>query len=154
MVYLLPDVSSDIHSARLCPCITSIPFSSSSSRKRRLSHWRYAHSLGEGNQELTLSQIISDMKSYAKPVNKYPPKKPNTKEDDKSPFSGPTIQSKLVLLTLTFPRVRIIWSSSPYATAEIFKDLKKDRKKKKGKRKFFLEFDLCNIGNVIQSYSF
>jgi len=29
-----------------------------------------------------------------------------------------------VLLTLTFPRVRIIWASSPYATAEIFNDLK------------------------------
>ena len=28
------------------------------------------------------------------------------------------------LLTLTFPRVRILWSSSPYATAEIFNDLK------------------------------
>lgn len=25
---------------------------------------------------------------------------------------------------LTFPRVRIIWSSSPYATSEIFNDLK------------------------------
>ncbi|KAL7412837.1 hypothetical protein BDY24DRAFT_341338, partial [Mrakia frigida] len=30
----------------------------------------------------------------------------------------------LVLLTLTFPRLRIIWSSSPFATADIFKDLK------------------------------
>jgi DNA excision repair protein ERCC-4 len=36
----------------------------------------------------------------------------------------PSIQSKIVLLTLTFPRVRIIWSSSPYATSEIFNDLK------------------------------
>ena len=35
-----------------------------------------------------------------------------------------SIQAKLVLLTLTFPRVRIIWSSSPYATAAIFDDLK------------------------------
>lgn len=34
------------------------------------------------------------------------------------------MQSKLVLLSLSFPRLRIIWSSSPYATAEIFKDLK------------------------------
>ena len=34
------------------------------------------------------------------------------------------VQSKLVLLTLTFPRVRIIWSSSPFATADIFADLK------------------------------
>lgn len=34
------------------------------------------------------------------------------------------IQSKLVLLSLTFPRLRIIWSSSPIATTDIFKDLK------------------------------
>ncbi|CED82579.1 Structure-specific endonuclease ERCC1-XPF, catalytic component XPF/ERCC4 [Phaffia rhodozyma] len=34
------------------------------------------------------------------------------------------IQSKLVLLTLTFPRLRVIWSSSPITTADIFKDLK------------------------------
>ncbi|SPO26665.1 related to RAD1 - component of the nucleotide excision repairosome [Ustilago trichophora] len=34
------------------------------------------------------------------------------------------IQSKLVLLTLAFPRLRIIWSSSPYATSDIFADLK------------------------------
>ncbi|KAF5368136.1 hypothetical protein D9615_010212 [Tricholomella constricta] len=34
------------------------------------------------------------------------------------------LQSKICLLTLTFPRARIIWSSSPYATTEIFKDLK------------------------------
>jgi DNA excision repair protein ERCC-4 len=35
-----------------------------------------------------------------------------------------TIQSKLVLLTLHFPRLRIIWSSSPWATVDIFRDLK------------------------------
>lgn len=34
------------------------------------------------------------------------------------------LQSKLVLLTLAFPRLRIIWSSSPYQTAEIFETLK------------------------------
>ena len=28
------------------------------------------------------------------------------------------------MLTLAFPRVRVLWSSSPYATADIFKDLK------------------------------
>ncbi|CCG81858.1 putative DNA repair protein RAD1 [Taphrina deformans PYCC 5710] len=35
------------------------------------------------------------------------------------------LQSKLVLLTLSFPSVKFIWSSSPYATAEIFEDLKR-----------------------------
>lgn len=34
------------------------------------------------------------------------------------------LQSKLVLLTLAFPRLRVIWSSSPYETAEIFERLK------------------------------
>lgn len=35
-----------------------------------------------------------------------------------------SVQSKLVLLTLTFPRLRIIWSSSAYATVDIIADLK------------------------------
>lgn len=63
----------------------------------------------------------AEAKTYAKPSGKYPQskKKGNMEKD----FS-PTIQSKIVLLTLTFPRVRIIWSSSPYATSEIFNDLK------------------------------
>ncbi|KAI5464163.1 DNA repair endonuclease XPF [Mariannaea sp. PMI_226] len=34
------------------------------------------------------------------------------------------LQSKIVLLTLAFPKLRIIWSSSPYQTAEIFETLK------------------------------
>ena len=35
------------------------------------------------------------------------------------------LQSKLVLLTVSFPRLKIIWSSSPFQTAEIFAELKK-----------------------------
>lgn len=35
------------------------------------------------------------------------------------------ISSKLVLLTLAFPRLKIIWSSNPYETVNIFEDLKK-----------------------------
>lgn len=34
------------------------------------------------------------------------------------------LHSKIVLLTLAFPKLRIIWSSSPYQTAEIFESLK------------------------------
>lgn len=37
---------------------------------------------------------------------------------------APDLQSKIVLLTLAFPKLRIIWSSSPYETAEIFERLK------------------------------
>ncbi|PWN26961.1 hypothetical protein BDZ90DRAFT_260642 [Jaminaea rosea] len=34
------------------------------------------------------------------------------------------VQTKLVMLTISFPRLRIIWSSSPYHTADIFSELK------------------------------
>ncbi|KAJ9479649.1 DNA repair protein RAD1 [Pseudozyma hubeiensis] len=36
------------------------------------------------------------------------------------------VQAKLVLLTSAFPRLRIIWSSSPFATSDIFADLKQN----------------------------
>ncbi|TGZ82340.1 DNA repair protein [Ascodesmis nigricans] len=36
------------------------------------------------------------------------------------------LQSKLVLLTLAFPQLKIIWSSTPYQTAEIIEELKKN----------------------------
>ena len=39
---------------------------------------------------------------------------------------GADLQSKIVLLTLAFPKLKIIWSSSPYQTAEIFEELKKN----------------------------
>ncbi len=35
-----------------------------------------------------------------------------------------TLGSKLVLLTLHFPRLRIIWSRSLHATADLFRALK------------------------------
>ncbi|KAF2190482.1 DNA repair endonuclease XPF [Zopfia rhizophila CBS 207.26] len=40
---------------------------------------------------------------------------------------APDLQSKIVMLTLAFPRLKIIWSSSPYQTAEIFSELKKQQ---------------------------
>lgn len=38
--------------------------------------------------------------------------------------SDSDLQAKLALLTLTFKKIRLIWSSSPYASAEIFRELK------------------------------
>ncbi|KAH0838837.1 hypothetical protein J3R83DRAFT_7247 [Lanmaoa asiatica] len=76
----------------------------------------------EENKAFSLETVSETTKTYAKHSAKYPPKKAGTSaESDRAP---PSIQSKLVLLTLHFPRVRIIWSSSPYATADIFNDLK------------------------------
>ncbi|KAL9101201.1 MAG: hypothetical protein Q9163_003519 [Psora crenata] len=43
------------------------------------------------------------------------------------PDNPSDLQSKLTLLTLAFPRLKIIWSSSPYQTAEIFEELKKQQ---------------------------
>lgn len=42
----------------------------------------------------------------------------------KSADDSKDLQSKIVLLTIAFPRLKIIWSSSPYQTAEIFMELK------------------------------
>ncbi|KAI0475917.1 DNA repair endonuclease XPF [Xylariaceae sp. FL0804] len=36
----------------------------------------------------------------------------------------PDLQGKIVLLTLAFPRLRVVWSSSPHQTAETFEALK------------------------------
>lgn len=45
-----------------------------------------------------------------------------------SPAANPSdLQSKIVLLTLAFPRLKVIWSSSPYQTAEIFEEIKKQQ---------------------------
>ncbi|KAI0644351.1 hypothetical protein C8Q79DRAFT_141818 [Trametes meyenii] len=67
-------------------------------------------------------EAVADVKSYAKST-KFSSKKKDPRSDNAS-SAAQSIQSKLVLLTLTFPRVRILWSSSPYATAEVFNDLK------------------------------
>jgi DNA excision repair protein ERCC-4 len=37
------------------------------------------------------------------------------------------LQTKLVVLTLQFPKLRIVWSSSPNQTGEIFNELKRER---------------------------
>ncbi|GJJ69930.1 DNA excision repair protein ERCC-4 [Entomortierella parvispora] len=47
------------------------------------------------------------------------------KADIRSDISVTELSSKLVLLTLAFPTLRLIWSSSVNATVEIFEDLKR-----------------------------
>lgn len=43
-----------------------------------------------------------------------------------NPANPRSTQHLLVLLTLAFPRLKVIWSSSPHQTAEIFAELKKN----------------------------
>ncbi|EAU93561.2 hypothetical protein CC1G_02791 [Coprinopsis cinerea okayama7 len=89
-------------------------------------HYKYPILLIEFEEDKAFSlDLITDMKSYAKPSGKYPPKK-NADPTSDSPYTPVSVQSKLVLLTLSFPRLKIIWSSSPFATCDIFTDLKKN----------------------------
>lgn len=69
---------------------------------------------------LSLPQAVQEIKAYTK-SGKFPKKKGSAQDSAMSTYS---VQAKLVLLALTFPRVRIIWSSSPFETAKIFNDLK------------------------------
>jgi DNA excision repair protein ERCC-4 len=50
-----------------------------------------------------------------------------TKSAAAAAMSAPDLQSKIVMLTIHFPRLRIIWSSSPYQTVQIFEELKKQQ---------------------------
>ncbi|KAF9110385.1 hypothetical protein BGX27_006437 [Mortierella sp. AM989] len=47
------------------------------------------------------------------------------KSEIRADISITELSSKLVLLTITFPTLRLIWSSSVHATVEIFEDLKR-----------------------------
>lgn len=88
-------------------------------------HYKQPILLIEFEEQKSFSlEVVQDIKSYVKPTGKYPPRKTGGDNSVKESPQGPSIQQKLVLLTLAFPRVRILWSSSPYATADIFKDLK------------------------------
>ncbi|KAJ7274649.1 hypothetical protein C8J57DRAFT_1312429 [Mycena rebaudengoi] len=89
-------------------------------------HYKHPVLLIEFEEDKAFSlEVVSQLKSFVKPTGKYPAKKPGGSAEQDGQ-SSPLLQSKLVLLMLSFPRVRIIWASSPYATAEIFADLKKN----------------------------
>ncbi|KAI0691074.1 hypothetical protein BC835DRAFT_1433046 [Cytidiella melzeri] len=110
----IPDLISSFNSGRLytqCELMSA--------------HYKHPILLIEWEEHKSFSlESIADTKSYVKATAKYPAKKNKQPNANEPAVASPNIQSKLVLLTLTFPRVRIIWSSSPYATADIFNDLK------------------------------
>ncbi|KAG8988315.1 hypothetical protein FRB90_002833 [Tulasnella sp. 427] len=85
-------------------------------------HYTYPILLIEFEESKSFSlQTLAETKSGAK-----------KKQADKAKDNGPKpsnandslIQSKLVLLTLSFPRLRVIWSSSPHASVDIIRELK------------------------------
>jgi DNA excision repair protein ERCC-4 len=67
--------------------------------------------------------------------------------------AAPDLQSKIVMLTIAFPRLRIIWSSSPYQTAEIFAELKKQHDEPDPLRAVQLGLDPNLSGDEMRSFN-
>ncbi|KAF2466006.1 DNA repair protein [Lindgomyces ingoldianus] len=66
---------------------------------------------------------------------------------------APDLQSKIVMLTLAFPRLKIIWSSSPYQTAEIFSELKKQQDEPDPLKAVQLGLDPAVAGDELRSFN-
>ncbi|CAL9698808.1 unnamed protein product [Knipowitschia caucasica] len=78
------------------------------------------------------TQCLSMTRYYKKPVLliEFDPAKPfslMSRSDFRNEISSNDVSSKLTLLTLHFPRLRILWCPSPHATAELFAELKHGR---------------------------
>lgn len=78
------------------------------------------------------TQCLSMSRFYRRPVLliEFDPAKPFSlvaRSDFRQEISASDITSKLTLLTLHFPRLRLLWCPSPYVTAELFQELKKGR---------------------------
>ncbi|KFQ24089.1 DNA repair endonuclease XPF, partial [Merops nubicus] len=77
------------------------------------------------------SQCISMSRYYKRPILliEFDPNKPFSlipRGSLHQEISSNDITSKLTLLTLHFPRLRILWCPSPHATAELFEELKQN----------------------------
>eukprot|EP00095_Tigriopus_kingsejongensis_P010571 snap_masked-scaffold1137_size60140-processed-gene-0.6 protein:Tk10571 transcript:snap_masked-scaffold1137_size60140-processed-gene-0.6-mRNA-1 annotation:"dna repair endonuclease xpf" len=58
------------------------------------------------------------------------------------------ITARLQLLTIHFPKLRILWSPSPHATAELFEELKKGREEPDAAKAAAISMDLIDDFNV------
>ncbi|KAF2712722.1 DNA repair protein [Pleomassaria siparia CBS 279.74] len=67
--------------------------------------------------------------------------------------AAPDLQAKIVMLTLAFPRLKIIWSSSPYQTAEIFEELKKQQEEPDPLRAVQIGLDPSMMGNEMRTFN-
>ena len=85
--------------------------------------------IGSLNNGRLYSQCVSMSRFYKKPVlliefNESKSFSLHAKGSIKGDISLQNISSKLTLLTIHFPKLRILWSQSPQLTAEMFEDLK------------------------------
>lgn len=88
--------------------------------------------IGSLNNGRLYSQCISMSRYYKRPVLliEFDPSKPfslTSRGSLHQEISSNDISSKLTLLTLHFPKLRILWCPSPHATAELFEELKQNR---------------------------
>ena len=85
--------------------------------------------IGSLNNGRLYTQCVSMTRFYRKPVlliefNESKSFSLQAKGSIKGDISLQNISSKLTLLTIHFPKLRILWSQSPQLTAEIFEELK------------------------------
>lgn len=78
------------------------------------------------------TQCLSMSRFYRRPVLliEFDPAKPFSlvaRSELRQEISANDITSKLTLLTLHFPRLRLLWCPSPHATAQLFQELKHGR---------------------------
>nr|XP_023653014.1 DNA repair endonuclease XPF isoform X2 [Paramormyrops kingsleyae] len=78
------------------------------------------------------TQCLSMTRFYRRPVLliEFDPAKPFSlvaRSDLRQEISASDVTSKLTLLTLHFPRLRLLWCPSPHVTAELFQELKRGR---------------------------
>ncbi|XP_039630424.1 DNA repair endonuclease XPF [Polypterus senegalus] len=88
--------------------------------------------IGSLNNGRLYTQCLSMSRFYRRPVLliEFDPRKPfslTARTDIRQEISANDITSKLTLLTLHFPRLRLLWCPSPHATAELFEELKRNR---------------------------
>ncbi|XP_008828127.1 DNA repair endonuclease XPF [Nannospalax galili] len=88
--------------------------------------------IGSLNNGRLYSQCVSMARYYQRPVLliEFDPSKPFSLTPRGALFqeiSSSDISSKLTLLTLHFPRLRLLWCPSPHATAELFEELKQNK---------------------------
>lgn len=88
--------------------------------------------IGSLNNGRLYTQCVSMCRYYKRPILliEFDPNKPFSlisRNSIHQEISVNDITSKLALLTLHFPRLRIFWCPSPYATAELFEELKQNR---------------------------
>nr|XP_004652331.1 DNA repair endonuclease XPF [Jaculus jaculus] len=88
--------------------------------------------IGSLNNGRLYSQCVSMSRYYKRPVLliEFDPSKPFSLTSRGALFqeiSSSDISSKLTLLTLHFPRLRLLWCPSPHATAELFEELKQNK---------------------------